>query len=63
MKFNAPFALILSAMATCAWAQASSTKSVNTIAIIMFLAFVAVTLGITWWAARRTKTANDFYAA
>jgi cation/acetate symporter len=63
MKYNAPVALILSAMATCAWAQASSEKSVNVIAIIMFLAFVAVTLGITYWAARRTKTASDFYAA
>ncbi|HSX51284.1 MAG TPA: cation acetate symporter [Cellvibrio sp.] len=63
MRYNAPVALILSAMATCAWAQASSEKSVNIIAIIMFLAFVAVTLGITWWAARRTKTASDFYAA
>lgn len=63
MKYNAPIALILSAMATCAWAQASSEKSVNIIAIVMFLAFVAVTLGITWWAARRTKTASDFYAA
>lgn len=63
MKYNAPIALILSAMATCAWAQASSEKSMNVIAIIMFLAFVAVTLGITYWAARRTKTASDFYAA
>jgi len=63
MKYNAPLALILSAMATCAWAQATSEKSVNVIAIVMFLAFVAVTLGITYWAARRTKTASDFYAA
>ena len=63
MRYNAPIALILSAMATCAWAQASSEKSVNVIAIAMFLAFVAVTLGITYWAARRTKTASDFYAA
>jgi cation/acetate symporter len=64
MRYNAPIALILSAMATCAWAQASSTNSsVNVTAILMFLAFVAVTLGITYWAARRTKTANDFYAA
>ncbi len=32
-------------------------------AITMFLIFVAVTLGITYWAATRTKTATDFYAA
>ena len=32
-------------------------------AIVWFLGFVAITLGITWWAARRTRTANDFFAA
>ena len=32
-------------------------------AIVMFLLFVAVTLVITYWAATRTKTATDFYAA
>lgn len=38
--------------------------SLNTIAIAMFLGFVAVSLVITWWAARRgTSTAKDFYAA
>src|SRR5512135_3375181 len=29
----------------------------------MFLIFVAITLGITYWAATHTKTATDFYAA
>ena len=38
-------------------------QSVNVPAIVMFLAFVAATLGITYWAAQRTKTAKDFYAA
>ena len=28
-----------------------------------FLLFIAVTLGITWWAARRTRTTEHFYAA
>jgi cation/acetate symporter len=32
-------------------------------AIAIFAAFVALTLGITAWAARRTKTRADFYAA
>src|SRR5690606_10784390 len=32
-------------------------------AIAMFAAFVALTLGITWWPARRTKTRADFYTA
>ncbi|MGZ8409557.1 MAG: cation acetate symporter, partial [Hyphomicrobium sp.] len=31
--------------------------------VIMFLVFVAATLYITYWAAQRTKTARDFYAA
>ena len=35
----------------------------NPVAIACFLGFVAVTLGITWWAARRTKSAEHFYAA
>jgi cation/acetate symporter len=28
-----------------------------------FVAFIAITLGITWWAARRTRTTEQFYAA
>lgn len=35
----------------------------NVPAITMFLVFVAVTLGITAWAARRTRTTADYYAA
>ncbi len=35
----------------------------NTTAITMFLGFVAVTLAVTFWAARRTQTTKDFYAA
>ncbi|MDS4028888.1 MAG: cation acetate symporter [Candidatus Contendobacter sp.] len=38
-------------------------QSINIPAIIMFLVFVGATLGITYWAAQRTKTAKDFYAA
>nr|WP_238122830.1 MULTISPECIES: cation acetate symporter [unclassified Xanthobacter] len=33
------------------------------IAISCFLAIVALSLAITWWAARNTKGTNDFYAA
>jgi cation/acetate symporter len=33
------------------------------VAIACFLAFIAVTLGITYWAARRTRTTKEFYAA
>jgi cation/acetate symporter len=60
MKFHAPLAVLLSAMATCAWAQATSTSGINVTAVVMFLAFVLVTLGITYWAAGRTKTTSDF---
>jgi cation/acetate symporter len=35
----------------------------NPVAIGMFLLFVLVTLGITQWAARRTRTTRDFYTA
>jgi len=38
-------------------------QPLNISAIIMFLIFVSGTLGITYWAAKRTKTAKDFYTA
>ncbi len=38
-------------------------QPLNVIAISLFLAFVALTLFITYWAARRTKSTADFYAA
>lgn len=57
------FFLLIGLLTASAWAQAEPQAGVNISAIIMFVAFVIVTLGITYWAARRTKTANDFYAA
>ena len=42
---------------------AADKQSVNPIAIAMFLAFVGLTLGITYWAAKRTRSASDFYTA
>ncbi len=44
-------------------AAAPQEPPINWPAIIMFIVFVAITLGITYWAAKRTKTATDFYAA
>jgi cation/acetate symporter len=38
-------------------------QALNMSAIIMFLLFVSGTLGITYWAAKRTKSAKDFYTA
>ena len=35
----------------------------NVTAISFFLLFVALTLAITWWAARHTKTTEEFFAA
>ncbi len=37
--------------------------TLSPMAIFFFLAFVAVTLGITYWAAKKTKNAAQFYAA
>jgi hypothetical protein len=39
----------------------TSQQTLNPIAIAMFLSFVAVSLGITFWAARRgTRTTSDW---
>ncbi|MBW7900069.1 MAG: cation acetate symporter [Rhodocyclaceae bacterium] len=38
-------------------------QPVNVSAIAMFLVFVLATLGITYWAANKTKSAADFYTA
>jgi cation/acetate symporter len=51
------------AIAADAVAGEVQRQPLNVAAIVMFLIFVAGTLGITYWAARRTKSAADFYAA
>ena len=38
-------------------------QSLNISAIAMFVIFVGATLGITYWAAKRTKSPKDFYTA
>ena len=38
-------------------------QATNWSAITMFVAFVILTLVITYWAARHTRTTKDFYAA
>ena len=38
-------------------------QALNIPAIVMFVIFVGATLGITYWAAKRTKSAKDFYTA
>jgi cation/acetate symporter len=63
--FAIAFALPSDPAAADALTSAVGTRqSLNATAIAMFLGFVAVSLAITWWAARRgTSTAKDFYAA
>jgi cation/acetate symporter len=64
--FGALSALIYGAVVFAAGEPAVGAvvkQQVNTSAIIMFVVFVAATLGITYWAAQRTKTAKDFYTA
>ena len=41
----------------------TTKQPINLTAIGMFLLFVLMTLGITYWAASRTKTTSDFYTA
>ena len=38
-------------------------EQANPMAVAFFFAFIVVTLGITYWAARKTKTTSEFYAA
>ena len=59
----APSATPAVASSTAAPAALPAQPPVNWHAVVMFIIFVAITLGITYWAATRTKTATDFYAA
>ena len=40
-----------------------ASRRTNITAIAMFVGFVLLTLVITYWAARRTRSTADFYAA
>jgi cation/acetate symporter len=44
-------------------APSTSIGSPNAVAMAFFFVFIAITLGITYWAARRTRTTEQFYAA
>jgi cation/acetate symporter len=43
--------------------NASTVGEPNLTAIIFFFVFIAATLAITYWAARRTKTTEEYFAA
>ena len=59
------FAADVSANVTAAAAATTPAPvhQVNTVAIAMFIVFVGITLMITYWASKRTQTANSFYTA
>jgi len=42
---------------------ATALGTPSLLAKLLFAAFLTITLAITWWAARRTRTAEQFYAA
>ncbi|RYX83131.1 cation/acetate symporter ActP [bacterium] len=42
---------------------ATQLGQLSPVAIAFFFVFIGVTLGITYWAARKTKTTSEFYAA
>jgi cation/acetate symporter len=50
-------------MPSLAFAETAVPQHTNVNAIVMFLVFVAMSLGITYWAAGRTKSTSDFLAA
>ena len=63
-RTRAPAALLAVALLAASPANAATEPTgANATAISLFLLLVLATLGITYWAARRTRTARDFYAA
>ncbi|WP_371234133.1 cation acetate symporter [Pseudomonas sp. QE6] len=67
MKGRIAAALALAAFAPALWADALTgevqRQPLNVSAIVMFVAFVGLTLCITYWASKRSKSAADFYTA
>ncbi len=68
MRVNAKSAVAMAAWLWAAGVQAApgamqsvQKQPTNGVAIVMFLVFVVATLGITYWAAAKTKSLNDFY--
>ena len=62
------FLTLITIFAITAFAAGDATfeatkRDLNIPAIVMFFVFIGATLGITYWAAQRTKSASDFYTA
>jgi len=53
----------LSTSAAFAQGAAPAAPGTDWNAVVIFAVFVLLTLGITYWAAQRTRTTKDFYAA
>ncbi|MHA6129588.1 cation/acetate symporter [Pseudomonas fluorescens group sp. PF-1] len=62
-RLLAMFLLPLAAVTDFAVAADGASRPMNWNAIGMFLVFVLFTFGVTRWAARRTRSASDFYTA
>jgi len=58
-----PAALVTHAAAAQAATGAADRQPLNLTAISLFILFVVSTLVITWWAAQRTRSRGEFYAA
>ncbi len=43
--------------------QPVNPTEINITAVVMFVIFISITLGITYWAAKKTRSASDFYTA
>ena len=63
VSFAGPENQIASAITAQAPARVEKVEANRAITITMFLIIVGITLGIVVWAAKRTKTTADFYAA
>ena len=62
-RLLAMFLLPLAVVTDFAVAADGASRPLNWNAIGMFLVFVLFTFGVTRWAARRTRSASDFYTA
>jgi cation/acetate symporter len=60
---GAPVAASTAQAAATAATAATAIGQPNNVAMAFFFFFIAITLGITWWAARKTRTTEQFYAA
>ena len=67
MKRLAPWAILAALLVPFALVAAPAVtgakQPLNMTAIYMFIIFVGATLGITYWASKRTRTAREFYTA